>query len=169
MIADGGEFPEHVLRADLEGDETPGRVVHRDLAPDGVGAHRLYQHQFLIGSGALEVDVVANFDTRRARDRDVLRRNWAGARRFARRHRFLLRVAKTDFCDPPFRYSFSMTGYSRAYAKAGLRLFGSTVVGTAFWTLPGIKEDLDFAGHCIDNVNRGVYMGRQQHRAPQTA
>ena len=47
-------------------------------------------------------------------------------------------AVQPERCDSPFRYSFSMTGYSCERANARDRLCGSTVVGAAFWIEPGM-------------------------------
>jgi hypothetical protein len=72
-----------------------------------------------------------------------------GGRRLASRHRFLLLLTGTERCDSPFRYSFSMTGYSCDRANARDRVCGSTVAGAAFWMEPGILSG------CYESVTYG--------------
>jgi hypothetical protein len=53
-------------------------------------------------------------------------------------HFLRLVAACADRCDSPFRYSLSITGYSRVWTNARHRLLGITVAGAALATEPGI-------------------------------
>jgi hypothetical protein len=48
-------------------------------------------------------------------------------------------VASTGRGDSLFLYSFSIIGYARSWTNARHKDCGSTVIGAAFWIVPGIS------------------------------